>query len=103
MKELKILKTQRNRQKIIYDEYIYVFDRKNKECLSWRCSKKHCRGRLYTDFDIKNVLSIIEHHHDKETSKIIRMELNKSLKNKAENTRDAFDIALLNSTSNFSN
>ncbi|KAG0441610.1 hypothetical protein DMUE_0917 [Dictyocoela muelleri] len=94
MKEIKIIKTQRNKNKFIYDNYIYVFDRENKDCISLRCSNYSFRGRLYTDKE-KNIIKIVEHCHEPEIYKIMRLNMNNKLKYMAINTNIPFDEALI--------
>ncbi|RVD91861.1 acrosomal process isoform [Tubulinosema ratisbonensis] len=63
--ELVKLYSLKNREFMVYEEYIYGFDKNNKFNRSWRCKIKGCKGRLYTDYDDKEVIRMVKHSHDK--------------------------------------
>ncbi|KCZ77165.1 hypothetical protein H311_01827 [Anncaliia algerae PRA109] len=62
--ELLKLYSLKNRELMVYDEYIYGFDKNNKHNRSWRCKIKGCKGRLYTDYEDKDVIKTVSHDHD---------------------------------------
>ncbi|KAG0439104.1 hypothetical protein DMUE_2662 [Dictyocoela muelleri] len=95
MTNFKIIKSQRGKEKMIYDGYIYVFDRKNIHNLSWRCATHSCKGRISTDFDKIKVLKSKTHFHERETVKITRLLLNESMKDTAINTQIPFMNAFI--------
>ncbi|KAG0420564.1 hypothetical protein EQH57_0093 [Dictyocoela roeselum] len=94
MTTIKIFKSQKNHKKIVFEGYIYNFDRKCLRNLSWRCYKKGCTGRILTDFEIKIVLKKYDHWHEIEEEKICRILMNNKLENIISNENIGFDSAL---------
>ncbi|KAG0438573.1 hypothetical protein DMUE_3008 [Dictyocoela muelleri] len=90
MTKFKIIKSQLGKDKIIFDGYIYVFDQKKIKNLSWRCSTHSCTRRICTDFDKTNVIISKNYFHERETNKITRLILNKTIKDTAINTQTPF-------------
>ena len=54
----KVFKTQRNKEKILYNGFIYVKDYATSIIQYWRCEQRKCKGRLATS--PSDVISKIE-------------------------------------------
>lgn len=70
----------KNRELMVYDEYIYGFDKNNKFNRSWRCKIKGCKGRLYTDYNDKEVLKVVAHSHDQLPLEVAHMLISNKLR-----------------------
>ncbi|KAG0427305.1 hypothetical protein DMUE_5912, partial [Dictyocoela muelleri] len=81
MTNIQIIKSNKNiKNKIIYNNYIYNYDFKRENAVSWRCIRRGCRGRLTTNLNMDIILSEKEHYHEHETKRLTRMKINKIIK-----------------------
>ncbi|KAG0437874.1 hypothetical protein DMUE_3432 [Dictyocoela muelleri] len=91
---MKIVKSQKGKDKIIHNDYIYNFDYKNLKYVTWRCVRRDCAGRLKTNLNMNEILKIENHWHEQEVTRITKMNLNDKLKKFACETNENFDISL---------
>ncbi|KAG0441385.1 hypothetical protein DMUE_1087 [Dictyocoela muelleri] len=91
---MKIIKSNKGKNKIINNQFIYNYDHTGKEFISWRCVRRNCSGRLKTDISMKVVIDEKLHWHDVEDQKINKMLINNKLKNLADNINEPFEYAL---------
>ncbi|KAG0431886.1 hypothetical protein DMUE_5537 [Dictyocoela muelleri] len=101
MNQINLITTQKGKKKIIYNNYIYNFDKICKSFISWRCVRRCCTGRIHTDLLSKTVIKSKEHWHEIEDNRLVQIELNMKLKSSALTLSEEFGIAIRNSTINF--
>ena len=72
--DFKISDTNKGKKSLIYDGFIYKIDGDLK-CgdISWRCTKKKCKGLLRTDSAMSTMNAInLEHNHEQDEKKVKR-------------------------------
>ena len=62
---MEFVKTTRGGQRLLYEGYAYIMDRKQNSLTYWRCEKKECTSRLTTENNnLKNPLPVHSHLPD---------------------------------------
>ncbi|KAG0431432.1 hypothetical protein DMUE_5565 [Dictyocoela muelleri] len=54
------------------------------------CVRRSCKGRVKTNLDASEIFKTIQHWHEEENSKLMRLEMNNKLKIMAEKNKDTF-------------
>ncbi|KAG0438593.1 hypothetical protein DMUE_2996 [Dictyocoela muelleri] len=79
---------------MICNRFIYNLDKRFSNFLSWRCVTGSYKGRVKTNLDASEIFKKIQHWHEKENSKIMRLEMDIKLKIMAEKNKDTFNFSI---------
>ncbi|KAG0429009.1 hypothetical protein DMUE_5772 [Dictyocoela muelleri] len=90
IKKITKLRSQKGKDKIFENDFIYNQDKIYENFISWRYVRRDCSGRMHTDLISENVLKFQGHHHEKEIKRLVRFNLNNKLKYSALNTGEGF-------------
>ncbi|KAG0437908.1 hypothetical protein DMUE_3413 [Dictyocoela muelleri] len=102
MVNFKIIKSQKNKENIVCENYIYNYNGTCKNYISWRCVIRGCTGMLKTTLDKSNIVSVTNHIHEPDSKKLARMKFRNTLKDVSINSNEDFlttFIKLSNDTS----
>ncbi|KAG0442705.1 hypothetical protein DMUE_0071 [Dictyocoela muelleri] len=81
MKKIQILNSNKGvNEKMIHNNYIYNFNLKKENMISWRCIRRDCSGRVTTNLNMDIILKENNHYHEHETKRLTRMKINQSIK-----------------------
>ncbi|KAG0437161.1 hypothetical protein DMUE_3853 [Dictyocoela muelleri] len=94
MNSIKIIKSQKNKPKLIHKNYIYNFDKKYNYFISLRCIRRDCSGRIRTILISTIILSNDIHWHEEEHKRLIKIKVNENLKKSALYTNYEFEECL---------
>lgn len=91
-----ITKSQRNKDKIVYDGYEYNYKERREERIIWRCNKKGCLALLYTTFDlIFEKKEIFHNNHARNISKLRQKRIISEIKKRSLLTSESSRNVLL--------
>lgn len=89
-------KSQRGRDLLILEQYIYNFDKKMSDKERWRCRNRACKAVVYVNegiFDINNA-----HNHNTEEKAIERLLFNERIKLRAKKTSEKSNSIIVQET-----
>ncbi|KAG0430073.1 hypothetical protein DMUE_5700 [Dictyocoela muelleri] len=94
MKSIRIINSNKKiNKKMIYSNYVYNFDLKREDEISWRCIRRGCRRRVISNLNMNSILREKDHYHEFETKRITRININESLN---ESNREEFNDTIGN-------
>ncbi|KAG0437477.1 hypothetical protein DMUE_3665, partial [Dictyocoela muelleri] len=76
---------------LIHKNYIYNFDKKYNNFISWRCIRRNCSGRIRTNLESTIILSNDIHWYEEEHKRLIKIKVNENSKKSALYTNDEFE------------
>jgi len=92
MIQLELLKSQRGKDLLIHENFIYTLDHTKNSITRWRCQDRTCRGSVFFDDD-NNLIRSVTHQHSHVPEKIEKLRLVQSIRNRAISTTErASDI-----------
>lgn len=90
-------KSQKNKNILINDDFIYNFKKQNKESQLWTCRNRDCPGRL--KLFCNSEIQITPHNHQANPEDVLKHNIDISIKENAKNTtystRDVFSKIVL--------
>lgn len=95
MQKIQIIKSQRGKPKLIFNNYMYVTDHHSIKWISWRCATRDCKGKIYTDLEMTNIIKIKPHYHNNEEHKIKKLIFTNNLIQKSKFSNMKFDEAIV--------
>ena len=88
----RILRSQKNKQMVAWDGYLYTFKRQTAKFIHWRCSDRNCNGTLKTPMDLNNPEAdcfftvMTPHRHQPRPDLVFRAEARNNVVAQAMNT-----------------
>ncbi|KAG0436295.1 hypothetical protein DMUE_4291 [Dictyocoela muelleri] len=85
-KNFTILKTKRNKEKLIYNNHEYNSDKRKESRETRRCVNRKCKGRVSLCFASNEISTLQDHNHLPLEFKIKKLLFNKEIIEYSENT-----------------
>ncbi|KAG0438472.1 hypothetical protein DMUE_3067 [Dictyocoela muelleri] len=95
---LEIIKSQKGKNKIIHDGFVYNMMKKYNNHICWRCIRRNCSGKINTDLEIQHILSSQTHWHPNDKERITKIKVNSQLKKSDAESTENFENTLLQAT-----
>ncbi|KAG0421183.1 hypothetical protein DMUE_6308, partial [Dictyocoela muelleri] len=102
MINFEIIKSQKNKENIICNNFIYNYNAKCKNYISWRCVRRGCSGMLKTNLEKTQVVEIKNHYHEPENQRLAKIRCRNILKKVAICSNDEFISSFINVTNKMS-
>ncbi|KAG0441854.1 hypothetical protein DMUE_0745 [Dictyocoela muelleri] len=99
-KIIEIIKSQKGKNKIIHNGFVYNMMKKYENHICWRCIRRNCSGKINTNLEIQDLLSSTPHWHSDDNERITKIRVNRQLKKSATESTENFENTLLQATHN---
>lgn len=92
----KKLKGQRKAEILLFNDFIFNYDKVVNGKERWRCGSRACKAFIFLKDEKIDLINTHNHEHSK--SKIDRIEFNNKIKNRAKNTTEKADTIIVRNT-----
>ncbi|KAG0442681.1 hypothetical protein DMUE_0095 [Dictyocoela muelleri] len=103
MQEIKIIKSQKEKNQLIFSGFIYNQQKITENYIYWHSVRQNCSGRLHTDILNQSILYQASHWHEKESGKIGRLKVNNIIKKTLGENKLVFNDAIIESCRDLDN